>query len=373
MTNAMKLYSRVALPASLIPRLVLRSGLALLLLFPGNVYGDTVVLVNGDKLTGDVKSLDDGAVTIKLSYVDDPIVIEVNMIASVKTDKEMKATLQDGSTVSGKLGPAAVPGSFLAANSGTPIEFKNVASMALLIPEPEPPKTWKDRLATDNTLTYAFMGNSSLTTFNWNTTTEYYGEKWEPGIEIQQTFNGGGSSKSNRQSYGYLTTNYYLTDHLFIYPWLSGLKETIADTGNGSLIQSGGGIGWAFRREKEYRLLVQGGPAAETDTATLYANSLPGQSGDLHFRRTIPLGGVGLTWNVRPDDGVQWKTQLVYSHSFDYDVRNRNRLAVNLVLQIPIAGPLSLAFQARDFANILAPSALSLKTFNLTTGLSVSY
>ncbi len=369
----MKQYSRAELKESLVCRLFLHSGLALLLLCSGHLYGDTIVLVNGDKLTGEVISLDDGKVTIKLSYADDPIVIKANILASVKTDKEMKATLQDGSTVSGKLGPAAVPGSFLAANSGTPIEFKNVASMALLIPEPEPPKTWKDRLATDNSLTYAFMGNSSLTTFNWNTTTEYYGEKWEPGIEIQQTFNGGGSSKSNRQTYGYLTTNYYLTEHLFLYPWLSGLKETIADTGNGSLVQSGGGIGWAFRREKEYRLLVQGGPAAETDTATLYANSLPGQSGNLHFRNTIPLGVVGVTWNVRPDDGVQWKTQLVYSHSFDHDVRNRNRLAINLVLQIPITGPLSLAFQARDFADILSPSALNLKTFNLTTGLSVSF
>ena len=149
---------------SLTPRLFLRPGLALLLLCWGDLYGDTIVLANGDKLTGEVKSLDDGKVTIKLSYTDHPIIIKASMLASVETNKEMKASLQDGSTVSGKLRPAAVPGSFLAANSGTSIEFKNVASIALLIPEPAPPKTLKDRLATDNSLTYTFMGNSSLTT-----------------------------------------------------------------------------------------------------------------------------------------------------------------------------------------------------------------
>jgi hypothetical protein len=115
------------------------------------------------------------------------------------------------------------------------------------------------------------------------------------------------------------------------------------------------------------------GPAAETETATIYANNLPGQIGDLRARRTIPLGVVGLNWNVRPDDGVQWKTQLIYAHSFDYDVRNRNRLAVNLLLSVPIAGPLSIDFQARDYANILRPGLLSLKTFYLTTGFSISY
>ena len=89
------------------------------------------------------------------------------------------------------------------------------------------------------------MGNSSLQTFNWGSTTAYYGDKWEPFIDLQQTFTGGGTIKTNRQSYGYLTTNYYLTGHLFIYPWLSGLKATESDLGYGSAIQSGGGVGWA--------------------------------------------------------------------------------------------------------------------------------
>src|ERR1035438_1228551 len=113
---------------------LLRPGLALLLLPWGNLHADTIVLTNGDKFTGEVKSLDDGKLTVKLAYADDPIVIDASMLASVKTDKEMKASLADGTTVSGKLAPGAVAGSFLAANSTTPIEFKKVTSIALLIP-----------------------------------------------------------------------------------------------------------------------------------------------------------------------------------------------------------------------------------------------
>ena len=357
----------------LIRRLGLRLGLALLLLPCVHLCGDTIVLTNGDRLTGKVQGLDDGKLTVALSYTDDPIVIDTKMLASVNTDIEMKASLQDGSTVSGKLGPSAVSGSFLTANSSIPIEFKNVTSMALVTPEPAPSKTWKDRIATDSGLTYTYTGNSSYKSFNWNTQTEYYGVKWEPAIDIQQTISGGESSNRTSQSYGYLTTNYYLTDHLFIFPSLSGLKETIANTGSGSAVQYGGGMGWGFRREKQYRLLIQGGPAAETDTATIGANNLQGHPGDLHLRRTIPVGVLGLIWNVRPDHGLQWKTQLLYVHSFENDVRNRNRLGVNFEVSVPIAGPLSITFQARDFPNVLRPGLFSLKTFYLTTGFSISY
>lgn len=364
----MKPNSCAALPTYLL----LGSRLALVLLSAGALYGDTVVLTNGDKFTGAVKGLADGKLTVKLSYVDDPIEIDAKMLASVKTDKAMKASLLDGKTVSGKLEPATSAGSFLAANSAAPVEFKSVKTMVLLIPEIVP-KTWKDRIASDNSLTYAYVGNGSSHTLNWYSTTEYYGIKWEPMLDLQQTLSKSQSSTTNSQSYGYITTNYYLTNKLFLYPWVSGLKENIALTGYGSLLQSGGGIGWAFNRKKEYRLLVQGGPAAETDTATLYPNNPLGQPGDTRFRRTIPVGVVGVNWNIRPDDGIQWKAQVLYSHSFDYDVRNRNRLAMNFVVSIPLAGPVTLDFQARDFANILRPGLLSLKTFYVTTGLGISF
>jgi hypothetical protein len=345
----------------------------LVLLSAMAVYADTVVLTNGDKFTGEVQGLDKGKLTVKLSYADDPLVIDATLLASLTTDKEMKATLLDGSTVSGKLAPVTELGRFQASGTAAPVEFKNVTTIALLVPEPEPPKTWKDRFTTDSSLTYTFMGNSSLQTFNWGSTTAYYGDKWEPFIDLQQTFTGGGTIKTNRQSYGYLTTNYYLTGHLFIYPWLSGLKATESDLGYGSAIQSGGGVGWAFRRDKEYRLLVQGGPAWEADNGTLYANALPGQTSNLSVRRTIPVGTVGFNWNIQPKHGLQWKTQLLYVHSFDSDVRNRNRLAANFQVTVPLVGPLSLDFQARDFANILRPGLLSFKTFYLTAGFSLSY
>ena len=82
---------------------------------------------------------------------------------------------------------------------------------------------------------------------------------------------------------------------------------------------------------------------------------------------------MGLTWNVRPDEGVHWKAQLIYTHSLDHDVRNRNRLATNFVLSVPIAGPVSIDFQVHDYADILRPGLLSLKTFYLSTGFSISY
>jgi hypothetical protein len=369
----MTLNSAATPQANLALRLFLRSGLILVLVSAEALYADTVVLTNGDKFTGEVQGLDSGKLTVKLKYADDPLVIDATLLASLTTDKELKATLVDGSTVSGKLAPATEPGRFQAAGSPTPVEFKNVTTIKLLVPELEPPKTWKDRLSTDNSITYTYTGNNSYQTFDWSTETEYYGVKWEPFIDLEQTFNGGSYSRSNRQSYGYLSTNYYLTDHLFIYPWLSGLKQKTGDLGYGSAIQSGGGIGWAFRREKEYRLLVQAGPMAERQIATLYANSLPGQTSDLRFKRTVPAAAVGFNWNIQPKDGVEWKTQLIYSHVFDSDVRNRNRLAVNLEASVPITGLLSLDFQVRDYANILRSGLLSFKTLYVSVGFSLSY
>ena len=53
-------------------RLRSRSDLALSLLPWAQLCGNTIVLTNGDRLTGKVQGLDDGKFTVALSYTDDP-------------------------------------------------------------------------------------------------------------------------------------------------------------------------------------------------------------------------------------------------------------------------------------------------------------
>jgi len=71
------------------------SGLATLALalLPAGAIADTVVLTNGDHLTGSVTQLDGGKLTVHTDYAGD-IVIAFDKVSSVKVDKPVVLSLK---------------------------------------------------------------------------------------------------------------------------------------------------------------------------------------------------------------------------------------------------------------------------------------
>ena len=75
---------------------------ALLLGAPLVGRADEIVLTNGDRITGSVRSLTDSKLVVNTEYAGD-IKIDLSKIASVQTDAEMTLVLQDDGRLYGKL------------------------------------------------------------------------------------------------------------------------------------------------------------------------------------------------------------------------------------------------------------------------------
>src|SRR6516165_6909563 len=247
-------------------RLLLQFSWALSLVCGPALLADTVVLTNGDKFTGEIRKLDKGELSIKLKYADDPLVMDWKMVASVTTEKPLKVTLDNGKELSAKLEPAKEPGQFLAVGTTTPVELKAVVKVEPAVPKP---KGFDDRFATDTSFTYDYPGASAFQNLFWYTNIAYYGDKWEPLLLLNQNFNRARRLRSSSLSYGASSVNYYLTKHVYLFPWLAGEKAGRRFLRLWHLCSSRGGVGWAFSREKKNRLLLQGGLVADKDTISL--------------------------------------------------------------------------------------------------------
>lgn len=254
---------------------------------------DTVVLTNGDKFTGEIRKLDKGQLSIKLKYADDPLVMDWKMVASVTTEEPLKVTLDNGKEFSAKLEPAKELGQFLAVGTTTPVELKAVVKVEPAVPKP---KGFDDRFYTDTSFTYDYNGASAFQNLVWNTNTAYYGDKWEPLLLLYQNFNRARALQSSTLSVGALSVNYYLTKHVYLFPWLAGEKVKLPDAGYGSSVQAGGGVGWAFSREKKYRLLVQGGIVADKDIISLNSPSQFPNAPATKLTSTFPATMLGFNW-----------------------------------------------------------------------------
>jgi hypothetical protein len=366
----MKLYLPLAIATQRPTRTFLLLAVGVALLWCPAVLGDTLVLTNGDKLTGEIRKLDDGDLSIKLAYSDDPLVMDWKVVSSVTTEKPLKVTLDDGKEITGKLEPAKEPGQFLAAGNTAPLELKSVVKV---VPAEPKPLGFEDRFATANSITYQYTGTSDLRNLTWYTNIAYYGDKWEPLLLLAQNLNAARGLKTSGISYGVLSVNYYLTKHVFLYPWLAGEKLKVADVGYGSSVQAGGGVGWAFNRLKNHRLLLQGGFVADKDTLSLSPPNQNPNLPDFKSSNIFPAGMVAFNWYYSPNDNVTVKTRFVYYRALESNVRNPNQIGTGVQVDLPIHGPVSLTFQAQDYANPLGTTSLSKKTLNLSSGIEISY
>ena len=86
------------------PRTVSRLALplTLLLLAPTDARADTVVLTNGDRLTGEIQKLDGGKLLLKTTYAGG-MQIDWKMIDQLTTEAPVEVEVQSGKRYTGKI------------------------------------------------------------------------------------------------------------------------------------------------------------------------------------------------------------------------------------------------------------------------------
>jgi hypothetical protein len=71
---------------------------------------DVIVMKNGDRITGEIKGLSAGVLSLKLSYAQGTVAVEWSQVAQLESNQLFVVKAQDGTVYTGKLSSAATSG-----------------------------------------------------------------------------------------------------------------------------------------------------------------------------------------------------------------------------------------------------------------------
>jgi putative salt-induced outer membrane protein YdiY len=177
---------------------------AFLLMIPGGASSaarkDSVLMKNGDHLTGEVKKLENGILYIDLNYVSGSIGLDWSQVDRMESTGVYQITLQDGTHLVGTLQKVQID---KAAEKNVAI---NAESRLLQVPasevvdvESQQRNFWR-QLRGNVSLGASYTSGNSQTALNSDDNVNYRAKLWAAGASYTSSFSGqSGSSETNLQ------------------------------------------------------------------------------------------------------------------------------------------------------------------------------
>ena len=235
-------------------RHVIRHLALLLLLFAGIAYAktDVVIFKNGDRLTGDVKSLDRGRLRFKTEATD-TINIEWDEVAYLSSDQNIQVETILGARYLGHLTRSEEKFNLVIETNAGPIKLNNIQIVHMTPIE----EKGVGRLDGDITAGYTFTKASEVTQLNLGVELDYRTEIriWRLGLDTLLT-DSATNDASQRQS---LDLNYTrLLNNRWLIAWNISLNRN-DELGIDLRTSVGGGGGRILRQTDHSSLILEGG------------------------------------------------------------------------------------------------------------------
>lgn len=177
---------------------------------------DTVIMNNGDRFTGDVKSLSNGVLYVKTDYVDQNIGVDWGQVRSVESSAVYQITLVNGIHITGKIkrvSPGVAQGKDFVIES--PGQTTNVGAAQVAEISSQKETFWR-QLKGSIDAGYSYTSGNSQTTVNNDASANYATLNWTAGAAISTSFSGqAGASKTNRID-GTLTAERFLSHNSYL-------------------------------------------------------------------------------------------------------------------------------------------------------------
>lgn len=161
--------------------------------------GDVVTMKNGDRLTGEVKSLQRGTLFIETDYSSSNLAVDWNQVLSVKSTATYLITLANGVHVTGKLERLpetkehADDVTILGGSTDMHTPSENIVAI-----ESHKPSFWRQLKGSVDT-GVSFTSGNSQTTANTDVNATYSTLKWSATAALGTSYNNqSGGSKTNR-------------------------------------------------------------------------------------------------------------------------------------------------------------------------------
>jgi Protein of unknown function, DUF481 len=294
---------------------------------------DVVVMKNGDRLTCEIKGLDDGVLSVSLDYVDGPVSLQWSKVAHLESAQEFIIKTQDGSVHSGTLlsteAVAAQPMKIQIEEKGSKTAVIEARQVVKITQTSE--RFWQRfNGAIDFGLDHS-KGNDA-TQYSLGAETSYIRERWAATSSFNSNLSANsGSTTSTRQqvdigAYHLLPWNNY---------FYAGIGNFLQSSVQGITLQTsvGGGIGRFFKNTNRVTIAVTAGLAwqnaayqpsfripEENTTAALIA----GQLKVFKFKKT----NLSLTTTVFP--ALSQPGRVRYGTNASYYLKLFNNLSWNI-------------------------------------------
>jgi hypothetical protein len=238
---------------------------SLTLLFASPLFArdntDVIVMKNGDRMTGEIKALSAGVLSVKLKYVQGTIGVQWLEVARLESDQLFLVKTESGTVYTGKLSTGGTPGE-RAVNievAVAPEKEVEISPAQLVQLNQTAEGFWQRFNGAINTGILYSKGNES-TQYNIASLVEYGRERWS----AQASQN---SSLSSSSGANLATRNQEDLSVMKLLPWNNwfylGSGDFLQSSVQGIDLQStlGGGIGRYLRNSNRASLYILGGLA----------------------------------------------------------------------------------------------------------------
>jgi hypothetical protein len=177
---------------------------------------DVVTMNNGDRFTGDVKSLQNGVLYVKTDYVDQNIGVDWAQVRTVESSAVYQVTLVNGMHVTGKIrrisADQAKGKDFVVENAGhsTSIAATQVAEISTQ------KETFLRQLTGAIDAGYSYTSGNSQTTINNDASANYATPGWTVGAAIATSFSGQADAAKTNRVDGTLTGELFLSHNSYL-------------------------------------------------------------------------------------------------------------------------------------------------------------
>jgi hypothetical protein len=217
---------------------------------------DVLVMKNGDRLTCQVKGLDEGVLYVGLDYVVQTISVEWAKVARLESKQLFIIKLQDGTVYKGTLKTAETA-------AGQPVKIQipeqevAVDASEVVGASETSEKFWQRFNGQLNFGVIYSKGNQS-TQYSVGAQTEYLRERWSAQATLDSTLSASSGTTASTRNLLDLSANHLL-------PWnnyfLAGLGSLLQSSEQGITLQTtlGGGLGRYLKNSRRTKISVIGG------------------------------------------------------------------------------------------------------------------
>ena len=321
------------------------------------LQADTVELINGDRLTGTIRQLEDGELVLKTKYLG-VLRIDWNDIASIESDSTFSILTEAGKRIDGRLSKREDEVSV--SRNGETVASLDSPTVARIVPGREA-GGWASLLEAMNgaaDIGYSLArGNQNQMQSSLGARASYGSARHKFSARLNSIFSKQDDARSQSRHALNTRLDRIVNSKLFAYG-LAGLERNERRRLD-LRSRVGAGIGWHLKQSGKTSFALLGGMAYVHERFRHEAN------------RGAAESFLGFEWDAEPFKDVEFVTQL----TFHPDVLDANNLRMELdsELRVPISRRLTYTLRFFDRFDTTPAEGIERNDYGLVSGVGVTF